>query len=53
MDIALRVGDTSVAQLAAGVADKLRDAVVKYGDLILKAAPLFFASRWMDKYAPN
>ena len=34
MDIALRAGDGAVAQLAAGVADKLRDAVAKYGDLL-------------------
>ena len=34
MDIALRAGDAAVAQLAAGVADKLRDAVAKYGDLL-------------------
>ena len=34
MDIALRVGDSGAAQLAAGVADKLREAVAKYGDLL-------------------
>ena len=34
MDIALRVGDAGAAQLAAGVADKLREAVAKYGDLL-------------------
>ena len=34
MDIALRVGDTGVTQLAAGVADKLRDAVAKYGEML-------------------
>ena len=34
MDIALRAGDAGVAQLAAGVDDKLREAVAKYGDLL-------------------
>ena len=34
MDIALRVGDSGAAQLAAGVADKLRDAVAKYGEIL-------------------
>jgi hypothetical protein len=34
MDIALRVGDTGVTQLAAGVADKLRDAVATYGEIL-------------------
>ena len=35
MDVALRAGDASVTPLAAGVADKLRDAVAKYGELII------------------
>ena len=34
MDIALRVGASGAAQLADGVADKLREAVTKYGDLL-------------------
>jgi hypothetical protein len=34
MDEALRVGDSGVTQLAAGVADKLRDAVAKYGEML-------------------
>ena len=35
MDVALQAGDASVTPLAAGVADKLRDAVAKYGELII------------------
>ena len=31
---ALKSGDTSVTPLAAGVADKLRDAVAKYGEIL-------------------
>ena len=34
----LRVGEASVAQLAVGVADKLRDAVRRDGDMMVRAA---------------
>ena len=35
MDAVLRVGEASVAQLAVGVADKLRDAVRRDGDMMI------------------